>query len=77
MYSKPLIEYNQVVGFDHPSSRSVRDKLQTLDTVTENEALRGVEEPAHDSRGKTLHLGSKRASSKSDRNVLLKKLGLR
>ncbi|CAM6003523.1 unnamed protein product [Sphagnum balticum] len=77
MYSKALIGYEQVVGLHHPSSRSLRDKLQTLDTVTKDEALKGVEEPVHDSPGETSRLGPGGAPSTSKRNRLLKKLGLR
>jgi hypothetical protein len=36
MYSKALAGYEQVVGPDHPKSRSWRDHLYTLDTVIEN-----------------------------------------
>jgi hypothetical protein len=72
MYSRALIGYEKVLGPDHPSSRSVRDKLQTLDTVAEDEALKGVEEPVHDSPGETSRLGP----LKSKHNKLLKKLGL-
>jgi hypothetical protein len=72
MYSRALIGYEKVLGPDHPSSRSVRDKLQTLDTVAEDEALKGVEEPMNDSPGETSRLGP----LKSKYNKLLKKLGL-
>ncbi|RDL31460.1 Uncharacterized protein BP5553_09669 [Venustampulla echinocandica] len=44
MYSKALVGYERVVGPDHLASRSLRDNLQALDTVTENETLNNVEE---------------------------------
>jgi hypothetical protein len=35
MYSKALVGYDKVVGPDHPRSRSLRDHLRALDTMTE------------------------------------------
>jgi hypothetical protein len=77
MYSKALVGYEKVVGPDHPRSQSLRDNLQALDTVTENGALKDVEERVNNSRGETSRLGVERAPSKSKRHKLLKKLGLR
>jgi hypothetical protein len=77
MYSKALVGYEKVVGPNHPKSRSLRDNLQALDTVTENKALKDVEELVNNSRGETSRLGAERATSKSKRHKLLKKLGLR
>jgi tetratricopeptide (TPR) repeat protein len=37
MYSKAVLGYGKVFGPDHPRSRSIQDKLQPLDVVTENE----------------------------------------
>jgi hypothetical protein len=77
MYSKALVGYDKVVGPDHPSSQSLQDNLQALDTATENETLKDVEEPVNNSRGETSRLGAERALSKTKRHKLLKKLGLR
>ena len=77
MYSKALSGYEKVVGPNHLRSRSLRDNLQALDTVTENETLKDVEEPVNNSRGETSRLGAERALSKTKRHKLLKKLGLR
>jgi hypothetical protein len=67
MYSKALLGYEKVGGPDHPRSRSLWDNLQNLDAVTENEALKDVEEPADNSQGETSWLGAKRAPSNSKR----------
>jgi tetratricopeptide (TPR) repeat protein len=77
MYSKALLGYEKVVGPNHPRSRSLRDNLQALDTATENETLKDVEESVNNSRGETSRLGPERAPSKTKRHKLLKKLGLR
>ena len=77
MYSKALLGYEKVVGPDHLRSRSLRDNLQALDTVTENETLKDVEEPVNNYQGETSRLGAERAPLKTKRHKLLKKLGLR
>jgi tetratricopeptide (TPR) repeat protein len=53
IYSKALVGYEKVDGPNYPRSRSLRGNLQALDTVTENEILKDVEEPVNKSRGET------------------------
>ena len=77
MYSKALVGYEKVFGPDHPKSQRLRDRLQALDAVTDNEALPDVEEPVNDYQGETSRLGAERASLKSKRHKLLKKPGFR
>ena len=77
MYSKALVGYEKVCGPDHLSSRSLRDNLRALDTVTENKALIDVRELVNKFQGETSHLGAKGIPSESKRHKLLKKLCLR
>ena len=77
MYSKALVGYEKVGGPDHPRSRSLRDNLRALDTVTENKALIDVREPMDKFQGETSHPGAKGTLSKSKRHKLLKKLCLK
>ncbi|KAI9763143.1 MAG: hypothetical protein M1840_000908 [Geoglossum simile] len=44
MYSKALAGYEKVVGPDHPRCQSLREILQALNTMTEKEAMKGIEE---------------------------------
>ncbi|KAL5325009.1 hypothetical protein ACEPPN_006131 [Leptodophora sp. 'Broadleaf-Isolate-01'] len=77
MYSKALIGYEKVVGPDHPRSQSLRDKLHALDTVMENRALVEVEDSVNNPQGGPSHLGAEETTSRSKRNKLFRKLGLK
>ncbi|KAH8600126.1 kinesin light chain [Bisporella sp. PMI_857] len=48
MYSKALAGFEKVVGLDHPSSRSVENRLRTLNKRMDNKVLTGVKEPIND-----------------------------
>jgi tetratricopeptide (TPR) repeat protein len=73
MYSKALVGFEKVVGPDHPSSRSLRDRLCVLDERIDNKALTGVEEPMNNLQTGSSHLGAEGTSQESKRNKLLKK----
>ena len=77
MYSKALVGYERAVGPDHPESQQLRDILETLDTITENGALKDVDGPANNIREDTLRLGTEGDPSKTKRHKLLKRLGFR
>ena len=63
---KALVGYEKVLGSDHPRSRNLRDSLQALDTVINNEAIEDKEELANDSRGETVYLGTIKPPSNSN-----------
>jgi tetratricopeptide (TPR) repeat protein len=77
MLLKALVGYEKSIGFDHPSSRNLRDMIQSLDTVTDKKATDDEEESVNDSQGETLHLGAVDLSPKSKRYRLLKTSGLK
>jgi tetratricopeptide (TPR) repeat protein len=73
-YSKALVGYEKVVGPDHLISRSLRDNIRALDTSRVSIEAR---EPMDNLQGGLSHLDAEGTRSKSKRNKLLKKLGLR
>jgi len=77
MYLKALVGFKKVVEPDHPSSRSLRDRLRILDERMDNKALTGVEEPMNDLQSGPPHLGAKETLQESKRNKLLKKFKFR
>jgi hypothetical protein len=66
MYSKALIGNEMAFGPNYPRSQSLRDKASALNIAIKNKALIGVEVPV-----------DKGTSSKSKRQKLFRKLGLR
>jgi hypothetical protein len=77
MYSRVLEGYGRVVGLDDPRSQILRDSLQFLDTVTENNPLRDVDEPPYNSQGETSGLGAEGKTSKTKRYKIFEKLRFR
>ncbi|KFY31765.1 hypothetical protein V493_00847 [Pseudogymnoascus sp. VKM F-4281 (FW-2241)] len=77
MYVKALLGYEKVVGPDHPTSQSLREILQGLDSGTEKEAVKGIKKPVSNPREEVSRLGSEGAPSTSRRHKLFRKLGLR
>jgi tetratricopeptide (TPR) repeat protein len=77
MYSKALIGYEKVVVSHDMRLGKLRDSLQALDSVTDSEVLKDLEEPVNKSQGETSRLGAERDVSKPKRYKLLKRLGLR
>lgn len=73
MYSKALVGFDEVVGPDHPNSRSLRDRLRILDERMDNKALPEVESHEQSSE-RPSHLGAKGPSQESKRHRLLKKI---
>jgi tetratricopeptide (TPR) repeat protein len=49
MYSKALAGYEKVMGPDHPRCQSLREIFQALNTMTEKEAMKGIEESVNNS----------------------------
>jgi tetratricopeptide (TPR) repeat protein len=77
MYSKALIGYEKVVVSHDMRLGKLRDSLQALDSMTDREILKDLEEPVNKYQGETSRLGAERDVSKPKRYKLLKKLGLR
>ncbi|PVH72242.1 hypothetical protein DL98DRAFT_576924 [Cadophora sp. DSE1049] len=77
MYSKALVGFDEVVGPDHPNSRSLRDRLRILDERMDNKAPVEIEERAvermatEDVLGRSiLYLAIRSAPILADRDVL-------
>jgi hypothetical protein len=77
MYLKALAGYEKVVGPEHPECQNLQEILQDLETITEEKAIKGREEPVTDLQGNVSRLDSKRALSTSRQHRLFRKLRLR
>lgn len=74
MYLKALIGYEKVVGPDSSKSRTLRDKLRALDTMTENNVL--IEDKVNMFQGETSQRDVARTVPKSKLYMLIGKLSL-
>ncbi|KAH8595393.1 hypothetical protein B0O99DRAFT_155706 [Bisporella sp. PMI_857] len=77
MYSKALAGFEKVVGPDHQSSRNLQNKLRALDSLKENSALVGMEEPMNNSQEGLSRLGAEGTRQNSKGYKPLKKRRLR
>jgi tetratricopeptide (TPR) repeat protein len=77
MYSKALNGYEKAVGPDHPRLRELRDKLQALDAVTDNNASVEMRNLGNEIQEDASGSSARERPSESKRHRLLHKLGLR
>jgi hypothetical protein len=76
MYSKAPAGYEKVVGPNHPRCQSLRENFQALNTMTEKEAMKGIEESVNNSNREASRLDTERGPSKLKHYKLFRKLRL-